>query len=49
MSIAYLSRYECEICGRYHKNGSKPQENCEKIMKEQKEKSRVVGRNVDLK
>ena len=30
MSIAYLSRYECGVCGKYHKNGSKAQAECEK-------------------
>ncbi len=31
MSIAYKSRYMCGTCGKYHKNGSKPQEKCELI------------------
>ena len=35
MSIAYISRYECALCGKYHKNGSKAMLACEKAMKEE--------------
>lgn len=28
MTIPYLNRYVCGVCGKYHKNGSLPQKKC---------------------